>query len=93
MWLESRLGIRFTFDYFLANAHVMLCRSGLDPFMNPRCISHRFQKIITLETDSLETINEISMSVREMGSGIIVAYAGCIIVCVSFFFQAGILLM
>jgi hypothetical protein len=78
---EFGLGILFTFDYFSANAHVMLCLvKDLVHFMNPRCISYRFQKITTLETDSLETIDEIfSTSVWEVGrGGIIVAYAGCI---------------
>ncbi|KAF9063804.1 hypothetical protein BDP27DRAFT_1367676 [Rhodocollybia butyracea] len=46
-------------------------------FHEPKSLVHKVQKTLMLETDVPETINEMIVSVRKMGSrGIIAAYAG-----------------
>ncbi|KAF8155536.1 GroES-like protein [Crassisporium funariophilum] len=46
-------------------------------FHEPKTVSHKVQKMMMLETDSPETINEMLVSTRKMGRcGIIAAYAG-----------------
>ncbi|KAF9482310.1 GroES-like protein [Pholiota conissans] len=46
-------------------------------FHEPKTMLHKVQKIMMLETDSPETLNEMLVSVRKMGRvGLIAAYAG-----------------
>ncbi|KAH6915977.1 R,R-butanediol dehydrogenase [Coprinopsis sp. MPI-PUGE-AT-0042] len=46
-------------------------------FHEPKTMLHKAQKLLMLETDNPETINEMIMSARKMGRcGIIAAYAG-----------------
>uniref|UniRef100_A0A8H7XZD4 Uncharacterized protein n=1 Tax=Psilocybe cubensis TaxID=181762 RepID=A0A8H7XZD4_PSICU len=46
-------------------------------FHEPKTMMHKVQKLMMLETDSPETINEMIVSVRKLGRcGIIAAYAG-----------------
>ncbi|PPQ91917.1 hypothetical protein CVT25_001288 [Psilocybe cyanescens] len=46
-------------------------------FHEPKTVMHKVQKLMMLETDSPETLNEMIVSVRKQGKcGIIAAYAG-----------------
>ena len=46
-------------------------------FHEPKTVLHKVQKMMMLETDSPETLNEMIVSVRKQGKcGIIAAYAG-----------------
>ncbi|KAF8191810.1 GroES-like protein [Pholiota molesta] len=46
-------------------------------FHEPKTVSHKVQKMMMLETDSPETLNEMLVSVRKMGrAGIIAVYTG-----------------
>jgi threonine dehydrogenase-like Zn-dependent dehydrogenase len=46
-------------------------------FHEPKSMMHKFQKMMMLETDNPEIINEMLLSVRKMGRiGLIAAYAG-----------------
>jgi threonine dehydrogenase-like Zn-dependent dehydrogenase len=49
----------------------------LGTFHEPKTVSHKVQKMMMLETDSPETLNEMLVSVRKMGrAGIIAVYTG-----------------
>jgi len=53
------------------------CALDCGTFHEPKTLMHKAQKLLMLETDVPETINECLMSVRNMGRiGIIAAYAG-----------------
>ena len=46
-------------------------------FHEPKTVLHKVQKMMMLETDSPETLNEMIVSVRKQGKcGIIAAYGG-----------------
>jgi len=83
---EERLGIEtinFAEYKDVVKRIYELVPKGLDvaldcgTFHEPKSIIHKAQKLLMLETDVPETINECLMSVRKMGRiGIISAYAG-----------------
>ena len=59
--------------HFLSDSQTRI----LGTFHEPKTLMHKAQKMLMLETDVPETINECLMSVRNMGRvGIIAAYAG-----------------
>ncbi|KJA21392.1 hypothetical protein HYPSUDRAFT_140565 [Hypholoma sublateritium FD-334 SS-4] len=83
---EEKLGIE-TIDFSqhsdVTKRIYELVPRGLDvaldcgTFHEPKTVLHKVQKLMMLETDSPETLNEMIVSVRKQGKcGIIAAYAG-----------------
>jgi len=83
---NERLGVEcidFSKDKDVVKKLRELVPAGLDcaldcgTFHEPKSLIHKAQKLMMLETDNPETINECLMTVKKMGRiGIIAAYAG-----------------